>query len=123
MLPVQMTVAGFLPFTAIYLEVYYIFSSVWGHRLYTLYGVLLLAFFVMVIVSACITLCLIYFQLAAEDYRWWWRSMLCGGSTALFVFLYSVYFYAYQSQMNGFFQVCSCLVCLFRLVASACRCY
>lgn len=103
-LPVQMTVAGFLPFTAIYLELYYIFSSVWGRQLYTLYGVLLLAFLVMVVVTACICICLVYFQLSGEDYRWWWRSMLCGGSTAVFVLLYAIYFYAYQSMMNGFFQ-------------------
>ena len=29
---------------------------------------------------------LTYFQLAVEDWRWWWRSFMCGGSTGLFVF-------------------------------------
>ena len=28
----QMVLAGFLPFSAIYVELYYIFASVWGHK-------------------------------------------------------------------------------------------
>ena len=28
----QMAMAGFLPFSAIYIELYYIFASVWGHK-------------------------------------------------------------------------------------------
>ena len=27
-----MCMAGFLPFSAIYIELYYIFASVWGHK-------------------------------------------------------------------------------------------
>ena len=27
-----MLMAGFLPFSAIYIELYYIFASVWGHK-------------------------------------------------------------------------------------------
>ena len=32
----QVFMAGFLPFSAIYIELHYIFASVWGHKLYTL---------------------------------------------------------------------------------------
>ena len=38
--PCQVFMAGFLPFSAIYIELHYIFASVWGHKLYTLYGIL-----------------------------------------------------------------------------------
>jgi transmembrane 9 superfamily protein 2/4 len=41
---------------------------------------------------------LCYFQLCAEDYRWWWRSLLTPGATAMYVFLYSV---AYFSRLEG----------------------
>lgn len=34
----------------------------------------------------------------SEDYRWWWRSFLTSGSTALYVFLYSV---AYFVRLEG----------------------
>jgi len=70
--------AGFLPFSAIYIELYYIFASVWGHKVYTIYSIV---FIILIIVTAFITIALTYFQLAVEDHAWWWRSFLCGGST------------------------------------------
>lgn len=73
--------AGFLPFSAIYIELYYIFASVWGHKVYTIYSILFIVFIILIIVTAFITIALTYFQLAVEDHRWWWRSFLCGGST------------------------------------------
>ncbi|CAN6465660.1 unnamed protein product [Victoria cruziana] len=71
--PTQMVMAGFLPFSAIYIELYYIFASVWGHRIYTIYSILFIVFIILIIVTAFITVALTYFQLAAEDHEWWWR--------------------------------------------------
>ena len=79
--PCQVFMAGFLPFSAIYIELHYIFASVWGHKLYTLYGILFIAFIMLVIVTSFITIALTYFQLAIEDHRWWWRALFSGGST------------------------------------------
>jgi len=101
---VQFFIAGFLPFSAIYIELHYIFASVWGHRVYTLFGILSLAFIMLVIVNAFITVSLTYFQLALEDYRWWWRSFLSGASTGLFVYGYAVFYYMYRSEMTGLLQ-------------------
>ena len=60
---------------------YYIFASVWGHKVYTIYSILFIVFIILLIVTAFITVALTYFQLAVEDHRWWWRSFVCGGST------------------------------------------
>ena len=60
---------------------YYIFASVWGHKVYTIYSILFIVFIILLIVTAFITIALTYFQLAVEDHRWWWRSFVCGGST------------------------------------------
>ena len=38
-------------------------------------------------------------HLVFTDYRWWWRSLLTSGSTALYVFLYSIGMYL-QIQTN-----------------------
>ena len=38
-------------------------------------------FIILLIVTAFICVAMTYFQLAAEDHRWWWRSFFCGGST------------------------------------------
>lgn len=37
--------------------------------------------------------------------RWWWRSVMCGGSTALFIYGYCFYYYHARSDMSGFMQV------------------
>jgi len=100
----QMLMAGFLPFSAIYIELHYIFASVWGHRVYTLFGILTIAFLILLIVTAFVTVALTYFQIAMEDYRWWWRSFLSGGSTGVFVFLYAVFYYYHRSEMTGTLQ-------------------
>merc|ERR1712072_1635409 len=102
--PAQMFMAGFLPFSAIYIELHYIFASLWGHKIYTLFGILFLAFIVLIIVTAIITVSLAYFQLAREDYRWWWRSLICGGSTGAFIYAYSFFYFFHRSSMKGMIQ-------------------
>ena len=101
---VQMLLAGFLPFSAIYIELHYIFAAVWGHKIYTLFGILFLAFLMLVIVTSFITIALTYFQLAAEDHRWWWRSFASGGSTGFFIYAYCFFYYFHRSEMFGFMQ-------------------
>ncbi|PNX92767.1 phagocytic receptor 1b-like protein [Trifolium pratense] len=100
----QMAMAGFLPFSAIYVELYYIFASVWGHQIYTIYSILFIIFIILLIVTAFVNVALTYFQLAAEDHEWWWRSFLCGGSTGLFIYGYCMFFYQARSDMYGFMQ-------------------
>jgi hypothetical protein len=100
----QYLIAGFLPFSAIYIELHYIFASMWGHQIYTLFGILFLAFILLVIVTSFITVALLYFQLAREDHRWWWASYINGGMTGLFIFVYSFYYYFHRSEMSGMLQ-------------------
>ena len=97
-------VAGFLPFSAIYIELHYIFVAIYGPRVYTLYGILCIAFCLLCIVSSFITITLVYFQLASEDYRWWWRSVGGGASVGLFMYLYAAFYYVYRSEMTGMLQ-------------------
>lgn len=98
---VQMFLAGFLPFSGQYIELLFLFSAMWGQYVYRLYGMLFIAFFVTVIITSFITIALTYFQLSAEDHRWWWRSFFNGGSTGIFVYLYSIFFFFYRSAMSG----------------------
>lgn len=100
----QMFMAGFLPFSAIYIELHYIFASVWGHKIYTLFGILFIAFIMLFIVTSFITVALIYFQLAREDHRWWWRSFFSGGSTGFFIYAYSFFYFFQRSNMDGWLQ-------------------
>jgi hypothetical protein len=100
----QVLIAGFLPFSAIYIELNYIFASIWGHQIYTLFGILLFALILLVIVTSFITIALLYFQLAREDHKWWWTTFLNGGSTGIFIFVYSWFYYFHRSEMKGMLQ-------------------
>jgi Endomembrane protein 70 len=100
----QVLIAGFLPFSAIYIELHYIFASIWGHHIYTLFGILFLAFVLLVVVTSFITIALVYFQLAREDHRWWWAAYVNGGMTGLFIYVYSFYYYFHRSGMSGMLQ-------------------
>lgn len=102
--PFQMLVAGFLPFSAVYIELHYIFTSMWGHQIYTLFGILFFAFVLLVIVTSSITVSLLYFQLTREDHRWWWMTFVNGGMIGFFIYGYSFYFYFHRSGMTGFLQ-------------------
>lgn len=53
-----------------------------------------LVYVILVLTCAEITIVLCYFQLCGEDYRWWWRSFFTSGSSALYVFLYSAFYFA-----------------------------
>lgn len=99
----QMFATGFLPFSAIYIELHYIFNSVWGPRVYSLYGILLLAFAMLLLVAGTVTVLFTYFHLNAEDHRWWWRSLGSGLAVAAFFYTYCIYFFL-QTGMTGFMQ-------------------
>jgi hypothetical protein len=102
--PFQVLIAGFLPFSAIYIELHYIFASIWGHQIYTLFGILFFAFILLIIVTSFITVALLYFQLAREDHQWWWAAYINGGMTGIFIYIYSFYYYIHRSGMTGILQ-------------------
>jgi len=102
--PFQMVISGFLPFSAIYIELHYIFASMWGHQIYTLFGILFFAFTLLIIVTSFISVALLYFQLAREDHRWWWSTFINAGMTGIFIYAYSFFYYFHRSGMTGVLQ-------------------
>ena len=47
---------------------------------------------------------MVYFQLAKEDHRWWWRSFFNGGAAGAFIYAYSWFYFYNESNMDGFLQ-------------------
>lgn len=78
-------VGGILPFGAIFIELFFILSSIWLHQFYYLFGFLALVFIILVVTCAEITIVLAYFQLCAEDYRWCAAMLLIFGCAAVFL--------------------------------------
>jgi len=93
---------GVLPFAASFVELFYIMSSIWLDQYYYVFGFLLLVFFILVVISAEISILMCYFQLTCEDYRWWWRSMLVPGSSSIYLMLYAVFYYHSRLHIDFF---------------------
>ena len=64
-------VGGMLPFGAIFVELFFVLSSLWTDKYYYVFGFLLLAFVILINTCAEITIVLTYFQLCGEDYNWY----------------------------------------------------
>ena len=99
-------IGGILPFGACFVELFFIMSSIWMDQYYYVFGFLMLVYVILALTCAEITIVLCYFQLCAEDYRWWWRSFLTSGATALYVFLYSAFYFL---RLEGNMWVTYCL--------------
>jgi len=103
---VNIVLGGILPFGSIFIEMYFMFTAFWHYKYYYVYGFMLLVYIILIIVSICVTIVSTYFLLNSEDYRWQWVSFLSSGSTAGYVFLYSIYYFMVKTKMSGFFQTC-----------------
>lgn len=86
-------VGGILPFGAVFIELFFILTSIWLHQFYYIFGFLFIVFLILLVTCAEITIVLCYFQLCSEDYHWWWRAYLTSGSSALYLFLYAAFYF------------------------------
>eukprot|EP01089_Gocevia_fonbrunei_P014850 TRINITY_DN4180_c0_g2_i1.p1 TRINITY_DN4180_c0_g2~~TRINITY_DN4180_c0_g2_i1.p1 ORF type:complete len:634 (+),score=120.22 TRINITY_DN4180_c0_g2_i1:94-1995(+) len=93
---------GILPFGAIFIELFFILSSIWLHQFYYLFGFLFIVLIILVITCAEITVVMCYFQLCAEDYHWWWRGYLTAGASALYMFIYAILYYFTKLTITSF---------------------
>ncbi|KAI8023512.1 Transmembrane 9 superfamily member 11 [Camellia lanceoleosa] len=82
--------AGTLPFGTLFIELFFIMSSIWMGRVYYVFGFLLIVMTLLVVVCAEVSLVLTYMHLCVEDWKWWWKSFFASGSVAIYIFLYSV---------------------------------
>ncbi|KAA8546284.1 hypothetical protein F0562_002977 [Nyssa sinensis] len=95
---------GLLPFGSIFIEIYFVFTSFWNYKVYYVYGFMLLVFVILIVVTICATIVGTYFLLNAENYHWQWTSFFSAASTAVYAYLYSIYYYYMKTRMSGFFQ-------------------
>merc|ERR1719424_2152613 len=95
---------GLISFVPVFIEVFFIMSSIWLHHYTYMFGFLLVVFLILTITCAEVSIVLCYFQLCSEDYHWWWRSFFTSGSSALYMFLYSAFYFCYMAILSyGFF--------------------
>ena len=96
--------AGLLSFGSIFIELYYILTSLWNYKFYHVYGFLLGVYTILCLVVCMTTIIVVYFCLNSENYLWQWTAFYSGASTSLYVYLYSIYYFVFKTSMHGLVQ-------------------
>lgn len=99
---VSSLMGGALPFAAVFIELLFIFDTVWGHELYYIFGFIFVVFVILIITCGEISIVMSYFQLCSENYHWWWRSFLISGSSGVYFFAYSAFYFVSKLDITGF---------------------
>ncbi|PKS09011.1 hypothetical protein jhhlp_003624 [Lomentospora prolificans] len=96
--------AGLIPFAVIFIELLFMFRSVWQDKsgYYYVFGFLAVVSFILMVTVAEVTIMTVFMQLCAENHNWWWRSFLIGGSSSVWVFAYCAWYYFFKLNITGF---------------------
>ncbi|CAH2104508.1 unnamed protein product [Euphydryas editha] len=94
--------AGILPFGAVFIELFFIFNALWENQFYYLFGFLFLVFCILVISVSQISIVMVYFQLCGEDYHWWWKSFIISGGSAIYILIYSIFYFFTKLEITEF---------------------
>lgn len=98
-------IGGILPFGAVSTELVFLMGSIWHHQFYYLFGFLFVVMIILVIMCAEVSVAMTYFQLAREDYHWWWRSFLTSAFSGIYLFLYSLVYLSTRLHLIGFVSI------------------
>ena len=96
--------AGLIPFAVIFIELLFVFQSLWQDKsgYYYVFGFLSVVSIILIITIAEVTIVTIYMQLCAEDYNWWWQSFFIGGGSAVWMWIYCVWYFFMRLHIEGF---------------------
>ncbi|KAI9824707.1 MAG: hypothetical protein M1826_007285 [Phylliscum demangeonii] len=116
---VGVLLAGLLPFAVVFIELLFVFRSVWQDKsgYYYVFGFLAVVSLILGLTVVEVTVVATYLQLCSEDHHWWWRSFLVGGCSSVWVFLYSIWYFYAKLHIHGF--VSSMLFFSYSLLACA----
>ncbi|RDW69782.1 putative multispanning membrane protein [Coleophoma cylindrospora] len=102
--PQSILLAGLIPFAVIFIELLFVFQSLWQDKsgYYYVFGFLSVVSIILILTIAEVTIVTIYIKLCSEDYNWWWHSFFVGGGSAIWVFLYCVWYFFTKLHIEGF---------------------
>ncbi|EXB88712.1 Putative phagocytic receptor 1b [Morus notabilis] len=92
--PAQMLFGALLPSIAMFPEMDNIYASLWHFKICGAFHLMLTSFIVVITLTVVVAIVTTSYQFAKHDHQWWWRSVLCGGSPAIFMFVYGIYFFS-----------------------------
>ncbi|KAL7671598.1 hypothetical protein ACOME3_006491 [Neoechinorhynchus agilis] len=94
-------IGGILPFSVLFVELHNVYEALWRNGIYGFCGYMLIALTLYVISICEISIFTTYRLLQKEDYRWWWKSFTAPAGTAIYMLLYSIYYYFVILDMSS----------------------
>ncbi|ONH69105.1 Transmembrane 9 superfamily member 3 [Cyberlindnera fabianii] len=98
---------GLIPFGTIYVELLFVFRSVWLEKtsFYYMYSFLLFTIVLLSVIVVESVVVAVYLSLINGDWRWQWRSFLIGSSVAWYVQVYSIYYFFTYLNVTDFSSI------------------
>ena len=109
---VALVIAGILPFGAIYVELFFSMTSLWLRQYYYVFGVALVVYLLALWIAAATSVLLVCIQLRLENHRWWWLSLLSGGSVAAYFAIYALFVFEVSLDKSIITYMIYCLYTL-----------
>ena len=96
--------SGLVPFAVLFIELLFVFKNLWQDKsgYYYVFGFLSAVCTILLVTISEVTIIVTYTQLCAENHNWWWQSFLTGGSSALWIFAYCIWYYFFKLHITGF---------------------
>lgn len=104
----NIAVFGLIPFGIVYVELLFIFNSVWLEKttFYYMYGFLLLTSIMLIVIIAESTIIATYLSIAVyNNPKWHWLCFNVGSSIGWYILGYSLYYFTYYLKIRDFVSI------------------
>lgn len=105
---VSVLVFGLIPFGVVYVDLLFIFNTVWLEKttFYYMYGFLLLTTLILLVVIAESAIMATYISLAVyNNPNWQWLCFRISSSIGWYIYAYSVYYFVWYLHMSDFVSI------------------
>lgn len=102
---ISIVIFGLIPFGVVYVELLFIFNSVWLEKttFYYMYSFLFVTTLMLIVIIVESTIIAVYISLAVyHNPHWQWLSFRIGSSIGWFIFGYSIYYFIFYLSVHDF---------------------
>ena len=100
-----MLIGGVVPFGVIFVELFFVISSLWMGQGYFLYRFVFITLILLILVTAEIAIIIIFSILCSENYNWWWISFIAPASSGIYAFAFSFYYLSILVKLDNVFVI------------------
>lgn len=104
---ISTAIFGLIPFFIVYVELAFVFNSIWFEKttFYYMYGFLLVTVILLVTIVVETTIVAVYISLAVyNNPNWHWLSFRVGASVGFYIYAYAIFYFVVNLDVKDFFS-------------------